>query len=300
MFWKNRNKKKEENRPEIQEIGKTEEFIEAPGMSVKFHDMNVLIQIGNAQHIGGRAAQEDSFAFSDLTDDEKITEKGICAVLSDGMGGLTDGRKVSEYTISESLAFFSRLILEEPVWQQMETFVRSMNQQVCEAYAKNGKPGAGATLILLLIHHDRAYWCTVGDSRLYLIRRGRLYQINEDHDYRNQLLGQYISGQKMTLEQAFRDGQGSALASYIGCPQTGKIETSIRGLPLQDSDRLLLMSDGVYRALSEEEILNRKEEAPQKMCEHLLADAADKHLAGQDNMTLLVLEYKWQERETEA
>ena len=36
------------------------------------------------------------------------------------------------------------------------------------------------------------------------------------------------------------------------------------------------------------------------MCEHLLADAADKHLAGQDNMTLLVLEYKWQERETEA
>ena len=60
------------------------------------------------------------------------------------------------------------------------------------------------------------------------------------------------------------------------------------------------MSDGVYRALSEEEILNRKEEAPQKMCEHLLADAADKHLAGQDNMTLLVLEYKWQERETEA
>ena len=102
-----------------------------------------------------------------------ITEKGICAVLSDGMGGLTDGRKVSEYTISESLAFFSRLILEEPVWQQMETFVRSMNQQVCEAYAKNGKPGAGATLILLLIHHDRAYWCTVGDSRLYLIRRKR-------------------------------------------------------------------------------------------------------------------------------
>ena len=72
-------------------------------------------------------------------------------------------------------------------------------------------------------------------------------------------------------------------------------ECSVRGLPLQNRDRFLLMSDGVYRALTEQELLKREGESPQKMCEHLIGDAEAKQMPGQDNMTLLAVEYQWEE-----
>lgn len=233
--------------------------------------------------------------FSDLSSQEIINSKGICAVLSDGMGGLTDGRKVSEYVTARALSFFEEWDIEQPAWPQMETFIKDTNREVCEAYSRDGKPGAGATLVFLAVLNDRAFWCSAGDSRLYLLRRGKLYQMNEDHDYKNQLLGRYIERDGTTLEQAFGDAQGSALASYMGCPGMTTYECSVRGLPLQNRDRFLLMSDGVYRALTEQELLKREGESPQKMCEHLIGDAEAKQMPGQDNMTLLAVEYQWEE-----
>ena len=175
----------------------------------------------------------------------------------------------------------------------METFIKDTNREVCEAYSRDGKPGAGATLVFLAVLNDRAFWCSAGDSRLYLLRRGKLYQMNEDHDYKNQLLGRYIERDGTTLEQAFGDAQGSALASYMGCPGMTTYECSVRGLPLQNRDCFLLMSDGVYRALTEQDLLKREGESPQKMCEHLIGDAEAKQMPGQDNMTLLAVEYQW-------
>ena len=211
------------------------------------------------------------------------------------MGGLTDGRKVSEYVTARALSFFEEWDIEQPAWPQMETFIKDTNREVCEAYSRDGKPGAGATLVFLAVLNDRAFWCSAGDSRLYLLRRGKLYQMNEDHDYKNQLLGRYIERDGTTLEQAFGDAQGSALASYMGCPGMMTYECSVRGLPLQNRDRFLLMSDGVYRALTEQDLLKREGESPQKMCEHLIGDAEAKQMPGQDNMTLLAVEYQWEE-----
>lgn len=297
MFWKKRGKTDEKEQA-CQEIGKTMKIVEEPenGTIFSFNGIEIELKFGNAQHIGSRSTQEDSFGFSNLSDDDYISKHGVCAVVSDGMGGLSDGRKVSEYAVLKTLDFFDTLDTSKPIWEEAEGFIQRINTEVCNVYCENGRPGAGATLVILIIRGDKAYWCTVGDSRIYLLRRGHLYQINEDHDYRNQLLERYIE-EEISWKQVVSDRQGGALTSYIGCPSIGRIDRNIRAFSLEDGDRFLLMTDGVYRALSEDEILQRKNMQPQKMCDRLIEAASDKKLPGQDNMSLLIVDYNWVKQE---
>ena len=285
MFFK----RKKEN-----EIGKTLEIPETKEQPVilSYPGIEIELRIGNSQHIGNRKKQEDSFGFSELEDSAYLASHGFCAVLSDGMGGLAAGRTVSEFTVMKSLEFFEQISYERPVWQQIEWFLNKLNEEVCDTYSTKGKAGAGSTLVMAILYGDQLFWGAVGDSRICLLRGNRLYQVNEDHDYRNQLLGEYIKG-NLSLHEALHDRQGSALASYIGCPSALRVDRSIRGLSLQDGDRILLMSDGLYRALTEEEILKKCNAQPQKMCDRLVQEVLDKKYPSQDNTTLLVLEYGW-------
>lgn len=286
MFFK---KKRKED-----EIGKTMEIPETQEQPViiSYPGVEIELRIGNCQHIGKRKKQEDSFGFSEMEDSAYLASHGFCAVLSDGMGGLAAGRTVSEFAVMKSLKFFEQISYEQPVWQQIELFLNRLNEEVCDTYSTKGKAGAGATLIMVILYGDQLFWGAVGDSRICLIRGNRLYQVNEDHDYKNQLLGEYIKG-NMSLIEAFQDKQGSALASYIGCPSVCRVDRNIRGLSLQDGDRIILMSDGLYRALTEEEILKKCNAQPQKMCDRLIQDVLDKKYPSQDNTTLLAIEYGW-------
>ena len=73
-----RKKKKKASR-----IGRTVEIPRESQEPVKvsFPGMEAEFKFGNAQHIGTRKQQEDSFGFSDLSDAELLSRRGICAVL---------------------------------------------------------------------------------------------------------------------------------------------------------------------------------------------------------------------------
>lgn len=275
-----------------QNVGKT---MEIPRESqkpvlVKFSGMEAEFKFGNAQHIGNRSRQEDSFGFSDLSDKQQLAQRGICAVLSDGMGGLSSGREVSELAVSRTLEFFKDLRGEVPVWQQMKEFVSNLCGEVFSLYGRDGKAGAGATLVAAIFYENRLYWCTAGDSRLYLFRGGRLYQLNEDHDYKNRLLSRYIRGEA-ALEEALGHPQRDALTSYLGCPFMEEIDANHLGFVLQNKDKIFMVTDGIYNALTEEEMTERMRKEPQEACGRMVNDAASKKLSGQDNMTAMAVSY---------
>lgn len=275
-----------------QNVGKT---MEIPRESqkpvlVKFSGMEAEFKFGNAQHIGTRSRQEDSFGFSDLSDKQQLAQRGICAVLSDGMGGLSSGREVSELAVSRTLEFFKDLRGEVAVWQQMKEFVSNLCGEVFNLYGRDGKAGAGATLVAAIFYENRLYWCTAGDSRLYLFRGGRLYQLNEDHDYKNRLLSRYIRGEA-ALEEALGHPQRDALTSYLGCPFMEEIDANHLGFVLQNKDKILMVTDGIYNALTEEEMTERMRKEPQEACGRMVNDAASKKLPGQDNMTAMAVSY---------
>ena len=156
-------------------------------LSIRLGDGSVL-RMGNAQHQGRRPYQEDSCGYSNLSDAALIAQKGVLAVLADGMGGLANGKEVSTATVRGMIDFFNSYSAVCRGGSDLLRRAAQVNEEICRTYCPTGKVEAGSTLVCAQIMHGRLHWLCIGDSRMYLRRGGMLYQINEDHDYLNQLM----------------------------------------------------------------------------------------------------------------
>jgi serine/threonine protein phosphatase PrpC len=264
--------------------------IRQQSVAVDFGDMKVSYMTGNAQHIGKRKTQEDYFGFSDLSSSEKKSRKGICAVLADGMGGLSNGRQISEYVVSSTLALFDNLDYTLSICTQLKAIINKINEQVCREFSQDGKSKAGSTFSTVVLYKDKLFWACVGDSRIYLFRNGYLYQLNEDHDYKNKLLKDYINGTGR-LDAAHDDPQKDSLTSFIGNPDMQFIDANRLSFSLQKDDKIMLCSDGIYNALSDFELIKRLKEQPQLACEKIAQDVLNKKISSQDNLTVMIINF---------
>ncbi len=240
------------------------------------------IAIGNCQGQGGRPYQEDSFGFSDISP-QAVASNGFTAVLADGMGGLSQSELVSKALVN----FYTKNIFtytENP----------SMRQQMYESVVqsnialRNGK--GGSTLVVVHCCSHGIYWCSVGDSRLYLCRNGRLFLMTEDMDYRRDLFTDVLAG-KLSVQNVLSNPKKDALVQYVGMAKEVFPESSDRPYLPYVGDKLLLCSDGIYNALSEEELLCALEQ-PAGACAEMLGNmVVYKNYKNQDNYTALVLEF---------
>ncbi len=107
------------------------------------------------------------------------TDKLRIAV-ADGMGGHSNGREASESLIKQ--------LLTMPVAStagQLATQVKAIHKKLLESFHGEGRARPGSTLVVADID-DETGLCViagVGDSRAYLLRDGRLHQLNHDHIY---------------------------------------------------------------------------------------------------------------------
>ena len=141
------------------------------------------------------------------------------------------------------------------------------------------------------------YVAHVGDSRIYLVRNGQMYALNEDHDYLNCLLDKHINGE-CSLKTALADPQKDSLASFIGC-QKLKVDISRSAFMLKDNDALLLCSDGVYNSLSECEMLRHvMANDAHNACDKIVESIVCKSKFSQDNLSVMLV--KFHEHKSEA
>lgn len=250
----------------------------------------VTLKFGNAQHIGNRENQEDSFGYSNIVNSEELSQKGAFAVLADGMGGLSHGKQISEYVVSAANAMFGNFDYTMQIPNQLENMVYEINKEVSENFYQNGKSIAGSTMIAVLIYKTKLYWVSIGDSRVYIFRDGLLYQINEDHDYYNQLLVQYMHGE-ISLDDAKNNKEKDALTSFIGNEKLKQIDSNKRGFSLQKNDTIILCSDGVYNSLSNSELISNLLDDPQPSVEKIVKNIVKKKLPSQDNLTIMAINY---------
>jgi len=250
---------------------------------------SMMISIGNCQDKGVRSYQEDSFGYSNIADGSVLSKRGMMAVLSDGMGGLSDGKTVSSYAVQAAISMFERINPKVNIRLQLESIVAQINKNVCTQYLSNGVSKAGATIVIAYIYKNRIYWACVGDSRLYCFRNGNLLQMNEDHDYKNQLLRDYID-KNATLESANSDAQKDRLVSFIGKEGLEGTDSSVIGYRIKPGDMFVLCSDGIYNAISEDsltELLTAND--AQAASEKIVERVKSAHFPGQDNMTVMVI-----------
>ena len=69
---------------------------DAPTQQLRRPVPQAPILVGNVQGIGAREGQEDSFALVNASDPEAMARRGVFSVVADGMGGLADGKAISE------------------------------------------------------------------------------------------------------------------------------------------------------------------------------------------------------------
>ncbi len=240
------------------------------------------ITLGSISNRGARNYQEDSFGFSSI-DKKDVKNNGFTAVVADGMGGLSNGDKISSYVVFAYLEMLKQRNTEIPVHIYLSQSLKTVNNNVLASGVKGGSTTVAVTCLPGGIH-----WCTVGDSRVYLFRGGKLTVLNEDSDYMNDLIDRVISGD-ITFEEAGEDSKKDSLAQYVGCKSGISPDVNPKPLVPQNNDKLLLCSDGVYNALTPEELMEslalEAYEAANTIENKILA----KGYQNQDNFTAVVL-----------
>ncbi|MBE5040324.1 PP2C family protein-serine/threonine phosphatase [Ructibacterium gallinarum] len=237
----------------------------------------------NAQHIGSREEQQDYFSYTDLFDPVQIDCLGCTAVMADGMGGLENGREAAVTAVNEFLNSYTAAMNDGAAIQDaLFEALQCANTMVCQ-YA-----GAGATCIGAVVKENHLHWISVGDSHLYLFRKGLLRQLNQDHVYASELDDLYQSG-LISKDDALNHPERKALTSYLGMPALTHIDQNARSFPLRMGDKLLLCSDGLYQTLSEEEMINILTNQKDDVAQTLVDTAIAKQKPGQDNVTAVLM-----------
>jgi protein phosphatase len=244
---------------------------------------------GNAQHQGARETQQDSFGFSDLDDRPFVAHAGLLGVVADGMGGMAHGGPAGVTAVRTLLQEYAAKPPQESIPESLLRALRRANDAVVEMARAVGTPDdVGTTAAVVVVHDAALHWIAAGDTRIYLCREGKLTQVNPAHIYAAELSAKAAQG-LISQREADEDPDRNALTSHLGMQQIARIDRSVRPLPLFEGDRVLVCSDGVYRALSAEEMAGPLTDNPQRACETLVARVNAKRFEHQDNMTAIVI-----------
>ncbi len=246
--------------------------------------------IGNAHNIGSRENQEDAFGISDVSDERKCREQGVLCVVADGMGGLCKGEEVSAAVVSAMRNRFQKMPAGGTPPQMLLSLTEQANEDVNMLTGGVGGQ-SGSTMLAVLVRYDQMWFASVGDSRICLCRGGSMIQLTREHTYAVELDADAGKG-TITFEEAASDSQRHALTRYIGMGALDGIDFNMRPVRLLPGDCVLLMSDGVFNTLSDEEIVMTLHGSAPEAANALESAVLAKHAPHQDNFTAIILQFK--------
>ena len=207
------------------------------------------------------------------------------AVVCDGMGGAAGGKLASDLAASTFLADFRREMQSgSAVESAMRHACDAANSAVYErACAEPDLRGVGTTIVAAAVRGGVAQILSVGDSRAYRITRRGIVQITKDHS----LVEDMVDRGELTRAQARNHPKKNFITRALG------VDAQVRAdgftVRLRPGERLLLCSDGLSNALTDETLyrLCRSGRSPEKVCRRLIQHA----LCGgaRDNVTAALI-----------
>ena len=207
----------------------------------------------------------------------EVASRAACDVLAFEIGNMARVRE--RFLATGSLE--DAETLRKAVEAAMVTACREIHRRSSKEPALTGM-GTTCTLVLLG-GHDKGILAHVGDSRLYVVRGGRLHQLSEDHTYVNELLRRG----SLTREQARNHPQGNVLSRALGVQSSVNAETMV--FDVDPGDTYLLCTDGLHNYFSEDTDLQTSLSDPE--LKHGLATVVKFALdrGGHDNVTGIAL-----------
>jgi protein phosphatase len=211
-------------------------------------------------------------------------------VVADGMGGHAGGALASGTACSTFLAAYGTSSGDVPA--RLDEALQLANQAIAAQVVENPSlNGMGCTLIGTTFSAPGIQWVSVGDSPLFLVRKGEIVLLNEDHSLAPEIDKLAAAG-KMTWEAARADPRRHFLRSAVTGAEIDLIDRSRRPLALHADDVVILASDGI-QTLQQPAILRVVEEhaaaGPDAVADGLLAAVAAAGDTYQDNATVVVV-----------
>jgi serine/threonine protein phosphatase PrpC len=199
---------------------------------------------------GARDYQEDSAAFQpdgdpvvSLSSDGPVYDAGGFAVLADGMGGHAGGALASR-TVCENFLSVAADHSGTSI-DRLIAALKAANTAVAAKISENPLlAGMGSTLIGAAFGPGGIEWVSVGDSPLFLFRRGEVAVLNEDHSLAPELDRMVAEG-KLTADEARRDPRRHMLRSAVTGEEIDLLDVSQQPLALEPGDYVVLASDGI-------------------------------------------------------
>ena len=229
--------------------------------------MSLKIAVGQCSLSGPRERNEDYYGVVTPTN-EQLGIKGALVAVADGVSGNAGGREAAEMTIRSVLSDYFATPDTWEVHAALDKVLMAANRWLlAQASAHRDLAGMATTLSLLVLRGKRYYLAHVGDTRIYLLRKGELTQLTTDHvwdrpDMRHVLKRAVGLDQHLAVDYA--DGE------------------------IQPGDVFALMSDGIWEVLGQKHIHQTMGlyDSPQMIADQLGKDAIAQ--GGSDNATAIV------------
>ncbi len=197
------------------------------------------VSIGQYSTAGVKQQNQDFHGLY-LPEGHMLKQKGIACVIADGIGSSNVSHLAAETAVGSFLSDYystsdawSTQTSAERVIRATNSWLYAQTQQSQGRFDKDR--GYVCTLSALILKQQQAHVFHVGDSRIYRIRDHEIELLTHDHRV-------WLSSKEHYLSRALG-------ADY-------RIEIDYRNIELKEKDIFLLMTDGVYEFVTDQQLLD--------------------------------------------
>jgi len=237
----------------------------------------MILQASAATDVGmRRRVNEDRYAL--------VPDFGLYLV-ADGMGGHKAGQLASQLAVEGAVHAAKSLEGESlSLTEKLNEIVAAANREIFNMAKTHAEySGMGTTLVAMLASAGKVAVAHVGDSRAYLIRRGAIRPLTNDHS----LVEELLRRQEITPEAALEHPHRHVLTRALGVRPN--VECDALEMTPEDGDTVAMFSDGLTNNVSDDEIAIAisSSENLEEACNGLVTFANDR--GGDDNITVALV-----------
>lgn len=231
---------------------------------------------------GGRLQNEDRMGYS-------YTRSSGILMLADGMGGHPEGEVAAQLALQAISTLYQEQAtpkIADPAAFLNAAVLAAHRQIIKYAIGKGMLDTPRTTVVAALVQDGSAYWAHCGDSRLYLVRGGQLVVRTRDHSYLEQPPQGHPPGRHSDRMNR------NILYTCLGSP-TKPVFDVAGPTVLQQGDKLMLCSDGLWSSLEDAEIVRQLGARPVGMSvPDLVESALQRAGSSSDNVTAIALDWE--------
>ena len=235
------------------------------------YDVYALTDIGNE-----RENNEDCVGFS------YESSNALVLVVADGVGGYEGGEQASRMAVDVTLASYREQGVEVSPEKRLYRAAQQANIEIYDrAIVVTELRSMSTTLTAVAIEEGMLHAAHVGDSRLYLVRGGKVTQVTKDHT----IIAERVRQKRMSAEKARQHPDRGTLTRSLGRELIAAVDRIT--LPVESGDVLVLCTDGMYNILEESEFVELTAEGSAEVIARRLIDTANEK-GTYDNLSAVV------------